>query len=189
MWSLSSMDRCSACSRAAGARSAQVHELLLRAAWFLAIQAQALRSYDTNPPINYPTRWAAQGGVLEGRIFMHFYGSKWPEKMTSAAFAPGLAWFLAHEAGHLYQRHREHSMRPPARGRQPTSRLCAKFPAQHLRMPSAASSRSKMLICSASRVLRPIRFRPRASRPALMVICYLRGMKPSLRSCATFSLC
>lgn len=57
-------------------------------------------SYD----VSHPTGWGQQGGVLPDQIFTHFYGSKWPDKMRKPAFADELAWHLAHEAAHLYQR-------------------------------------------------------------------------------------
>ena len=57
-------------------------------------------SYD----ISHPKGWGQQGGVLPDQIFTHFYGSKWPEQMRKPAFTDNLAWHLAHEAAHLYQR-------------------------------------------------------------------------------------
>ncbi|WP_116090886.1 hypothetical protein [Sphingomonas crusticola] len=48
--------------------------------------------------------YGRQGGTLPGQVFVHFYGSRWPELMQAPDFAQDLAWFFAHEAGHLYQR-------------------------------------------------------------------------------------
>jgi hypothetical protein len=45
-----------------------------------------------------------QGGVLPGQVFIHFYGSGWPERMKNPNFGNDLAWHFAHEAAHLYQR-------------------------------------------------------------------------------------
>ncbi|WP_420137533.1 hypothetical protein [Sphingomonas sp.] len=45
-----------------------------------------------------------KGGALPGQVFVHFYGARWPQLMQTATFGPDLAWFFAHEAGHLYQR-------------------------------------------------------------------------------------
>jgi hypothetical protein len=58
-------------------------------------------SYDTS----HPKGWGRQGGVLPSQVFIHFYGSKWPEEMEKPGFADDLAWHFAHEAAHLYQRH------------------------------------------------------------------------------------
>jgi hypothetical protein len=57
-------------------------------------------SYDTA----YAPGWGQQGGVLGDQVFTHFYGSKWPDNVRKPEFADGLAWHLAHEAAHLYQR-------------------------------------------------------------------------------------
>ena len=46
---------------------------------------------------------ARQGGTLPGQVFVHFYGSVWPERMAEPGFGDDLAWHFAHEAGHLYQ--------------------------------------------------------------------------------------
>jgi hypothetical protein len=59
-------------------------------------------SYDAS----HAPGWGRQGGVLPDQIFTHFYGSKWPDEMRKPAFADELAWHLAHEAAHLYQRAR-----------------------------------------------------------------------------------
>lgn len=45
-----------------------------------------------------------QGGTLPGQVFVHFYGAGWPEQAKTPWFAEDLAWHLAHEAAHLYQR-------------------------------------------------------------------------------------
>ncbi|MDP3492749.1 MAG: hypothetical protein Q8R82_06510 [Hyphomonadaceae bacterium] len=45
-----------------------------------------------------------QGGTLPGQVFVHFYGSAWPEQMAKPGFAEDLGWHFAHEAAHLYQR-------------------------------------------------------------------------------------
>jgi hypothetical protein len=57
-------------------------------------------SYDTS----HAPGWGQQGGVLRDQVFTHFYGSKWPDKVRKPEFADELAWHLAHEAAHLYQR-------------------------------------------------------------------------------------
>lgn len=57
-------------------------------------------SYD----VSHPKGWGQQGGVLPDQVFTHFYGGKWPEEILKPAFADKLAWHLAHEAAHLYQR-------------------------------------------------------------------------------------
>ena len=57
-------------------------------------------SYD----VAHPKGYGQQGGVLPDQIFTHFYGSKWPAKVHEPAFADNLAWHLAHESAHLYQR-------------------------------------------------------------------------------------
>ena len=64
-------------------------------------------SYELTTPTGRPNGSGAQGGVLGGQIFMHFYGGKLQEKMQKPDFARELAWFMAHEAGHMYQRGRE----------------------------------------------------------------------------------
>lgn len=45
-----------------------------------------------------------QGGTLPGQVFVHFYGSMWPQQMAKPGFAEDLGWHFAHEAAHLYQR-------------------------------------------------------------------------------------
>ncbi|WP_442679600.1 hypothetical protein ACSBM8_19270 [Sphingomonas sp. ASY06-1R] len=45
-----------------------------------------------------------KGGALAGQVFVHFYGTRWPTLMQTPDFGQDLAWFFAHEAGHLYQR-------------------------------------------------------------------------------------
>lgn len=57
-------------------------------------------SYD----LAHPKGWGRQGGTLPGQVFVHFYGSAWPERMAKPGFAEDLAWHFAHEAAHLYQR-------------------------------------------------------------------------------------
>jgi hypothetical protein len=57
-------------------------------------------SYDTSPQRG----WGRQGGVLPGQVSVHFYGEPWPREMAKAGFAADLAWHLAHEAAHVYQR-------------------------------------------------------------------------------------
>jgi hypothetical protein len=57
-------------------------------------------SYDAS----FPRGFGSQGGVLPGQVFMHYYGSGWPERMKNARFANDLAWHFAHEAAHLYHR-------------------------------------------------------------------------------------
>jgi len=52
----------------------------------------------------YKGGYGRQGGTLQGQVFTHFYGSKWPELMRKPDFPDELLWFFAHEAGHLYQR-------------------------------------------------------------------------------------
>lgn len=56
-------------------------------------------SYD----IAHADGWGRQGGTLPGQVFVHFYGSAWPEQMAKPGFADDLAWHFAHEAAHLYQ--------------------------------------------------------------------------------------
>lgn len=56
-------------------------------------------SYD----LGHPNGYGRQGGTLPGQVFVHFYGSVWPERMASPGFAEDLAWHFAHEAAHLYQ--------------------------------------------------------------------------------------
>lgn len=48
--------------------------------------------------------WGRQGGTFPGQVFTHFYGSGWSAEMAKPGFDFDLAWFFAHEAGHLYQR-------------------------------------------------------------------------------------
>lgn len=57
-------------------------------------------SYDAA----FPRGYGSQGGVLPGQIFMHYYGSGWPERMKRATFGEELTWHFAHEAAHLYHR-------------------------------------------------------------------------------------
>lgn len=57
-------------------------------------------SYDAA----YRQGWGRQGGTLPGQVFTHFYGSGWSAEMAKPGFDFDLAWFFAHEAGHLYQR-------------------------------------------------------------------------------------
>lgn len=56
-------------------------------------------SYD----LAHKTGWGRQGGTLPGQVFVHFYGSTWPERMAAPGFTEQLAWHFAHEAAHLYQ--------------------------------------------------------------------------------------
>jgi hypothetical protein len=57
-------------------------------------------SYDVSPSNG---RWGRQGGTLPGQVFTHFYGDPWPAMIDDPALPGDLAWFFAHEAGHLYQ--------------------------------------------------------------------------------------
>jgi hypothetical protein len=57
-------------------------------------------SYDTS----HTPGSGQQGGVLRDQVFTHFYGVKWPERVRKQEFVDDLAWHLAHEAAHLYQR-------------------------------------------------------------------------------------
>jgi hypothetical protein len=57
-------------------------------------------SYDVSP---HGGRVGRQGGTLPGQVFTHFYGHAWPEMINDPALPGDLAWFFAHEAGHLYQ--------------------------------------------------------------------------------------
>ena len=57
-------------------------------------------SYDVSPQDG---RWGRQGGTLPGQVFMHFYGQVWPSRIDDPALPDDLAWFFAHEAGHMYQ--------------------------------------------------------------------------------------
>ncbi len=58
-------------------------------------------SYDLSHPGG---GWGRQGGVLPDQVFMHFYGSVWPEEMQKDGFVEDLTWHFAHEAAHIYQR-------------------------------------------------------------------------------------
>lgn len=58
-------------------------------------------SYDLSHPGG---GWGRQGGVLPGQVFMHFYGSIWPEEMKKPGFVDDLAAHFAHEAAHIFQR-------------------------------------------------------------------------------------
>lgn len=57
-------------------------------------------SYDLSHPGG---GYGRQGGVLPGQVFMHFYGSVWPEEMKKPGIADDLAWHFAHEAAHIFQ--------------------------------------------------------------------------------------
>jgi hypothetical protein len=57
-------------------------------------------SYDVSPSDG---RWGRQGGTLPGQVFTHFYGDVWPSRIDDPALPDDLAWFFAHEAGHMYQ--------------------------------------------------------------------------------------
>lgn len=57
-------------------------------------------SYD----LSHANGFGRQGGTLPGQVFVHFYGSAWPERMAAPGFTDELAWHFAHEAAHLYQR-------------------------------------------------------------------------------------
>ena len=57
-------------------------------------------SYD----VSHRPGFGRQGGTLPGQVFTHFYGDVWPSQMDQPSLAHELAWFFAHEAGHLYQR-------------------------------------------------------------------------------------
>lgn len=59
-----------------------------------------IASYDVSPQDG---RWGRQGGTLPGQVFTHFYGDAWPSRIDDPALPNNLAWFFAHEAGHLYQ--------------------------------------------------------------------------------------
>jgi hypothetical protein len=51
----------------------------------------------------YPHGHGSQGGTLPGQVFIHYYGAGWPERMAKPDFAWQVAFFFAHEAGHLHQ--------------------------------------------------------------------------------------
>lgn len=57
-------------------------------------------SYDVSP---HDGRSGRQGGTLPGQVFTHFYGDAWPSRIDDPDLPGQLAWFFAHEAGHLYQ--------------------------------------------------------------------------------------
>jgi hypothetical protein len=57
-------------------------------------------SYDVSP---HDGRSGRQGGTLPGQVFTHFYGDAWPSRIDDPALPDELAWFFAHEAGHMYQ--------------------------------------------------------------------------------------
>lgn len=86
-------------------------QLLAQLPRFMRLFSEKLGSLPTRPmlfvsyDISHPEGWGRQGGVLPGQVFVHFYGSKWPAEVEKPGFAEDLAWHLAHEAGHLYQRH------------------------------------------------------------------------------------
>ncbi len=44
-----------------------------------------------------------QGGTLPNQVFMHFYGSTWEKTGSNDNTPEDIAWFFAHEAGHLFQ--------------------------------------------------------------------------------------
>ena len=44
-----------------------------------------------------------QGGTLPGQVFMHFYGPGWEDSESDYNSPEEIAWFFAHEAGHLFQ--------------------------------------------------------------------------------------
>lgn len=44
-----------------------------------------------------------QGGTLPGQVFMHFYGSDLGATESSSNTPEEIAWFFAHEVGHLFQ--------------------------------------------------------------------------------------
>ena len=60
-------------------------------------------SYDVSPYEGEPKRWGSQGGVLPGQVFIHFYGTRWPEEIGKQGTADQLSWHFAHEAAHIYQ--------------------------------------------------------------------------------------
>ena len=57
---------------------------------------------DGNPNSN---SFTSQGGTLPGQVFMHLEGDGWLEPLNvRGEYTRDLAWFFAHEAGHMYQR-------------------------------------------------------------------------------------
>lgn len=56
-------------------------------------------SYDPN----YEKGHGRQGGTLPGQVFMHFYGPGWEAVTPDDNTPEEIAWFFAHEVGHLFQ--------------------------------------------------------------------------------------
>ena len=56
-------------------------------------------SYDPS----YDNGYGNQGGVLSNQVFMHFYGPTWKKIDPEGRVPEDIAWFFAHEAGHIYQ--------------------------------------------------------------------------------------
>jgi len=56
-------------------------------------------SYDTK----YEKGHGRQGGTLPGQVFMHFYGPGWEAVIPDDNTPEEIAWFFAHEVGHLFQ--------------------------------------------------------------------------------------
>ena len=69
----------------------------------LSAKPMMFASRDTKHPGH---GYGAQGGILPGQVFIHFYGQP-PEPADPRAAAEELRGFFAHEAGHLYQRYED----------------------------------------------------------------------------------
>ncbi len=65
----------------------------------LAQQPMLFVSYDPS----YEHGYGNQGGVLPNQVFMHFYGATWEEINPESNVPEEIAWFFAHEAGHIFQ--------------------------------------------------------------------------------------
>ena len=84
--------------------------LLLQLPRFMRLFASKLGALPRRPMlfVSYDTSHAPgsgqQGGVLNDQVFTHFYGGRWPERVRKSEFVDDLAWHLAHEAAHMYQR-------------------------------------------------------------------------------------
>lgn len=76
---------------------------------FMDYFAAHIAPLDTKPMLfaSYEPIFAhgrgSQGGTLPGQVFIHYYGAGWPERMAKPDFAYQVAFFFAHEAGHLHQ--------------------------------------------------------------------------------------
>lgn len=67
----------------------------------LGYKPMLFASFDPN---DFGGHWGSKGGVLDHEIYVHFYGSHWPQEFAKPDFARNRAWFFAHEVAHLFQR-------------------------------------------------------------------------------------